>query len=245
MPPFSRPMIPPTMTPTTAATIATASPMANALDDEEEADPADDGAGQGAGDAVEHAALPDVVTARPRHRRDEAGIRDRQERHRDGREDDRQQGVRPWHVGEDRQAVEHAQRDEVDRHERVRERVEPGPSLDQAGRVPEEQRRRRGTGCHDSLLCPNDPPARRESSAVDQQITLHLAFLDVEVDDRRLEHAVLVRAAGVHRQGAIRASPRPCPRGCGRGARGPGHTPGSTHGRPCEPTGTRAWPPDT
>src|SRR5512140_490099 len=39
-------------------------------------------------------------------------------------------------------------------------------------------------------------------SAVDQQVLLHLAFLRVQVDDRRLEDPVLVGAAGVDGQRA-------------------------------------------
>jgi len=99
----------------------------------------DDRPDEGAGDPVEDTALPDVVAAGTRHRGDEARIGDGQKGHRDRREDDRQDRIGAWDVGEDRQAVEHAQRDQVDRHERIRERVEPGPALDQSGRVPEEQ----------------------------------------------------------------------------------------------------------
>ncbi len=103
------------------------------------ADRADDGTHGDARRPIEDAALPDVVAAGPRHHGDEARVGHRQERHRDGRENDRQDGRCPGYVGEYREAVEHPERDEVHRHERVGERVETRPALDQAGRVTQEQ----------------------------------------------------------------------------------------------------------
>src|SRR4029453_7407756 len=49
--------------------------------------------------------------------------------------------------------------------------------------------------------CPNPRSGRPdESSAVDQLVVLHLVLLRIDRDDRRLEDAFLVRAAGVQRQ---------------------------------------------
>jgi len=101
---------------------------------------ADEGGDDGPGDTVEDPSLPDVVAARPGHDGDETGIDDAQERHRDPRQE---QGGQDRPVGnerEDRQAVEHPQGDEIHRKERVAERIECGPALDQAGRIAQEHR---------------------------------------------------------------------------------------------------------
>ena len=109
--------------------------------DEEHRDSAERAADDGAGDAVEDARLPDVVAARSGHRGDQAGVGDGHERHADRGDDDRGDRRPIGHVAEDRQAVEHAEGDEVHGHERVGKRVEAGPALDEARRVPQEQRR--------------------------------------------------------------------------------------------------------
>ena len=76
-------------------------------------------------------------------------------------------GNRPTNCGTDRSvrspaAATRSSRDtsfsrrnnsQVDRHERVRERVKPRPALDQAGHIPEEQRR-----CSASARCHDVPP---------------------------------------------------------------------------------------
>ena len=95
MPPFELSQIaPPTHEAADAGHEATVCSRPAASADEEAGDAADRGPGQGARDPVEDAALPDVVAAGARHRRDQAGIGDRQERHRDRREHDRQDRVR-------------------------------------------------------------------------------------------------------------------------------------------------------
>src|SRR5689334_4943490 len=45
------------------------------------------------------------------------------------------------------------------------------------------------------------PPLSYPTSAIDQQIALHLRFLGVDVDDRGLQDPVLVRGAGIDREG--------------------------------------------
>ena len=68
-----------------------------------------------------------------------------------------QERIGAGNVGEHSKAVEHAQRDQVHRHERIAERVEAGPTLDQTRGVPQEQRRGlAGSGCHASLLYVED-----------------------------------------------------------------------------------------
>ena len=209
MPPLSRPISPPTTSADDARRRAPACCRAPPPARPVGGDAADDGARSTMPwHPIEDPALPDVVAAGARHRRDQARVGDGQERHGDRRQHDRQDRRRARDIGEDRQAVEHAQRDQVDRHERVGERVEARPALDEAGRVPQEQRRRSPRN-RSHVPCLSSPLRCRQPwappSAVDQQIALHLALLRIEIDDRRLEDAVLVGAPGVDRQGSHRA----------------------------------------
>ena len=96
---------------------------------EDEADP-----------AAQHAADPDVVAAGPGHGRHEGGVGDRLKEQVAAGKDHRPQEAALR--DEDRvREDEEAERDEVDREERVDERVPDRPTLYQAGRLAGEERR--------------------------------------------------------------------------------------------------------
>ena len=94
--------------------------------------------------APKDTALPDVITARARHDRDQGGVDDHFEEDEQGTDDQGrdQASSKIVHLAETVQP----QRDQVDREQRVDERVEDRPRTDQAGRLTNEQ-----VG-HDTLL---------------------------------------------------------------------------------------------
>ena len=90
------------------------------------------------GAAAQDAALPGVIAARPGHGGDQERVGDHQKRDRDAGDDDGAHHVAAGNGGDETEGAE-TECDQIDRHERVDERIEARPRLDEPGGIPQEE----------------------------------------------------------------------------------------------------------